>query len=260
MSYQTILVERDGHAATIRFNRPKVRNALSLQLMAEVDDALSELANDQSIRGIIITGSDQIFSAGADLNDALKVASTQAGIDYFGKWHDLCSKLEHLPKPVIAAVEGVCMTAGFELALACDLRVAGRSATFAITSSRIGTVAGAGGTQRLPRLVGRGRALEILFSAEPLSSDRAYEIGLVNSRVDDGEAIAEAKRMISIYSERAPLSLALVKRAVYRGLDMDLASGLEFETYLVTAVYGTEDKKEGISAFLERRVPNFKGR
>jgi enoyl-CoA hydratase/carnithine racemase len=259
MAYETILVENDGPAAVIRFNRPNVRNALSLQLMDELTAALKAAEADAAVRAVIIAGNAELFSAGADLNDALKVASAQAGIDYFGKWHQLCSLLETLPMPVIAAIEGVCMTAGFELALACDLRIAGRSSSFTITSSRIGTVAGAGGTQRLPRLIGRGHALAILFSAEPVMGEDAEKIGLVNRLVDDGAAVSEAKRMASIYAQRAPMSLALAKRAVYRGLDMDLASGLEFETYLVTTIYGTEDKKEGISAFLQRRSPVFKG-
>jgi len=163
-------------------------------------------------------------------------------------------------KPVIAAIEGFCMTGGLELALACDLRVGGRDSTYAITSSRIGTVAGAGGTQRLPRIVGEAYALEILFAADPISAEEAYRMGLINRLTDKGRALDEAKAMIDLYATRAPLSLALVKRAVRRGMQMDLASGLELETFLVSTIYGTEDKQEGISAFLEKRKANFKGR
>lgn len=152
------------------------------------------------------------------------------------------------------------MTGGCELALACDLRVAGRGASFTITSSRIGTVAGAGGTQRLPRLVGPAKALEIMFAAEPVDDEEAHRIGLINRLVDRGEAVAEARRMIAVYEKRAPLSLAFVKRAVHRGMQMDLASGIEFETFLVSTIYGTRDKHEGISAFLEKREAKFEGR
>jgi len=260
MTYQTLEIERDGPAAVIRLNRPERRNAINLQALGELMAALHAADADETVRGVILTGSPTVFSAGADLNDALEIDSAAARVAYFGKWHRLCEALEQLTKPTIAAIEGYCMTAGFELSLACDLRVAGRSASFAITSSRIGTVAGAGGTQRLPRIVGRANALEILFAAEPFSAEHAHRIGLINRQVDDGTAIAEAKRMIDLYATRAPLSLALVKRAVYRGLEMDLSSGLELETFLVTTVYGTEDKKEGISAFLQKRSPQFKGR
>jgi enoyl-CoA hydratase/carnithine racemase len=160
---------------------------------------------------------------------------------------------------LIAAIEGFCITGGCELALACDLRVAGAGASFAITSSRIGTVAGAGGTQRLPRVIGPARALEMLFSADPVPAEEAYRIGLVNRLVPTGGALAAAKEWATTYAQRAPLSLAFVKRAVYRGLQMDLDSGLELETFLVTTIYGTADKQEGISAFLEKRAPSFQG-
>jgi enoyl-CoA hydratase/carnithine racemase len=257
--YETIKVSREGSAAVIRFFRPKQRNAINLRAIDELMAALAEVDADKTVRGVILTGDAMVFSAGADLKDAQNIDSVESGLAYFRRWHRLCGALEALTKPTIAAVEGICMTGGFELSLACDLRVAGRSATFTITSSRIGTVAGAGGTQRLPRIVGRANALEIMFSAEPVTGEHAYRIGLINRLVTDGDALPEAQRMIELYATRAPLSLALVKRAIYRGLDMDLVSGLELETFLVTTIYGTEDKKEGISAFLEKRPAKFRG-
>jgi len=260
MVYEAIKVEQDGAAALIRFDRPRQRNALSLRALEEIMDAIGQADADKSVRGVILTGGPQLFSAGADLNDALQIDSVESGMTYFRKWHRLCEALETCSKPCLAAIEGYCMTGGFELSLACDLRIASRSASFAITSSRIGTVAGAGGTQRLPRIVGRAHALEIMFAAEPITAEHAYRIGLINRLVEDGQALTEAKRLVALYATRAPLSLALVKRAIYRGLDMDLSSGLEFETMLVTTIYGTADKKEGISAFLEKRPPEFKGR
>jgi enoyl-CoA hydratase/carnithine racemase len=259
MSYETINIERTDAALVISINRPRQRNAISRQAIDEIGLALTEANEDKAVRGVILTGGAGGFSAGADLNDAQSLDSAQAAIEYFGKWHGLCASIEFLSKPVVAAIEGFCMTGGLEVALACDLRVAARSARFAITSSRIGTVAGAGGTQRLARLVGRSNALDILFSAEPLGAEDAYRMGLVNRLVDDGSALAEAKRMVALYATRAPLSLAMVKRAVYRGLDMDLASALEFEAYLVSTIYGTDDRREGIAAFLEKREPRFKG-
>jgi enoyl-CoA hydratase/carnithine racemase len=260
MIYKSIKVEQDGPALVIRFDRPEQRNALSLQLVDEVMTAVADAGADTSVSAIILTGGERGFAAGADLNEAIKVRTAQDGMAFFGKWHRFCDALEQSPKPVIAAIEGYCYTAGFELALACDLRVGARSSTYCITSARIGTVAGAGGTQRLPRIVGRAHALDILFSAEPIDAEKAYRIGLVNRLVDDGSAVAEAKRLAALYATRAPLSLALSKRAVYRGMDLDLASGLEFETFLVTTIYGSADKQEGISAFLEKRPAKFKGK
>jgi enoyl-CoA hydratase/carnithine racemase len=260
MSFETIRVERDGPALVITFDRPRQRNAISLQMIAELLAALDAANTDASVSAVILTGGEKGFAAGADLNEAIKIASAADGIAYFKKWHVLCDALETLSKPVIAAIEGYCMTGGFELALACDIRVGAKSSAFTITSSRIGTVAGAGGTQRLPRIVGRAYALEIMFAAEPIDGAHAYRIGLLNTLVDDGGALAEAKRLATLYERRAPLSLALVKRAIYRGMDMDLASGLEFETFLVTTIYGTADKQEGISAFLEKRPARFEGK
>jgi enoyl-CoA hydratase/carnithine racemase len=259
-TYNALRVEKSGPVCVITLNRPQVRNAISIELMNELIDVMAELDSDPLVRGVIITGGNEYFAAGADLNEALQVKTAEQGLDYFRRWHRVCEALEMSKKPVIAAIEGFCMTGGCELALACDLRVGAAGSTYAITSSRIGTVAGAGGTQRLPRIVGQAYALEILFAAEPFSAEDAYRMGLINRLTAKGGALAEARQMIELYATRAPLSLALVKRAVHRGMQMDLASGLEFETFLVSTIYGTEDKQEGISAFLEKRKADFKGR
>lgn len=259
MTYETILVAQDGPCCVITLNRPTRRNAVSLRMMEEIIAAARTAEADPAVRALALTGGTEFFSAGADLNEALEVRSGDQGAKYFGAWHRLTRALETLGKPVIAAIEGFCITGGCELALACDLRVAGAGARFAITSARIGTVAGAGGTQRLPRLVGPAKALEMLFSADPIQAEEAYRIGLVNRVVPAGGALAAAKEWAGVYAQRAPLSLAFTKRAVYRGLQMDLDSGLELETFLVSTIYGTADKQEGISAFLEKRAPVFSG-
>jgi enoyl-CoA hydratase/carnithine racemase len=259
MSYETIVTARDGAALVITLNRPQRRNAVSIPMMDEIMSAARLADSDSSVRAIIITGGNEYFSAGADLNDAIAVKSAAQGLEYFQRWHRLTTALEALSKPVIAAIEGFCVTGGCEMALACDIRVAGDGASFVITSSRIGTVAGAGGTQRLPRIVGIAKALEMMFSAEPINAAEAYRIGLINRLVPAGKALDEAKKMIAVYEKRGPLSLAFIKRAVYRGMQMDLASALDFETLLVTTIYGTDDKQEGISAFLQKREAKFKG-
>jgi len=260
MSYETIRVNNDGAAAVITLNRPDKRNAISTQLMDEVIAALGVAERDAAIRAVILTGGNSYFAAGADLNEALQVKTAAQGMDYFKRWHRINHVIEELGKPVIAAIEGFCITGGLELALACDLRVAGEGSTFAITSSKIGTVAGAGGTQRLPRIVGVANALDILFAANPIDAQEAHRIGLINRLVPRGEALDAARAMVKVYEQRAPLSLALVKRAVHRGMQMDLASAIEFETFVVTTIYGTHDKQEGISAFLEKRTAQFKGK
>jgi enoyl-CoA hydratase/carnithine racemase len=260
MSYETIKTEKDSAAFVITLNRPERRNAISLATMGDLIHAAQSADSDPAIRGIIVTGGLGYFSAGADLNDALAISSAAEGLAYFKRWHALCDVFENLSKPVIAAIEGFCMTGGCEFAMACDLRVAGAGASFAITSSKIGTVAGAGGTQRLARLVGPSKALEILFEANPIDHVEAHRIGLVNRITPKGGALDQAKAMIRVYEERAPLSLAFAKRVVHRGLQMDLASALEFEAFLVTTIYSTADRKEGISAFLEKRNAKFAGR
>ena len=260
MTYKTLVVEQDGASLVITFRRPERRNAINTVAMSEIIAAAEAADADPSVRAIILTGGLEYFSAGADLNDALAIASPAEAVAYFKKWHKLCAALEELSKPVIAAIEGVCMTGGCELALACDLRVAGEGSSFAVTSSKIGTVAGAGGTQRLPRIVGPAKALEIMFAGDPIEAAEAYRIGLVNRLVATGGALAEAKAMVKVYENRAPLSLAWIKRAVHRGMQMDLASAIEFETFLVSTIYQTDDRKEGISAFLDKRRAKFEGK
>jgi enoyl-CoA hydratase/carnithine racemase len=259
MAYENIRTEQDGVAFVVTIHRPEKRNALSLQTMDEISDAVRGANADTSVRGIIITGGAQFFSAGADLNEALQVKSVMGGDAFFGRANRLCALLESLDKPVIAAIEGFCITGGLELAMACDIRVGAQGSSFAITSSRIGTVAGFGGTQRLPRLVGPGHAMDMLFSAEPVDADYAHRNGLLTRLVDKGGALAEAKRLVGIYEKRGPISLAFAKRAVQQGMQMDLASAIAYEYSLVTGIYGTDDKREGVSAFLEKRDAKFSG-
>ena len=260
MAFETILTEVDGAAFVITMNRPAKRNAMSIRMTKEIAEACRGAEADTSVRGVVITGGDTFFSAGADLNEARAIGSFLDAFNHMKAWEALTDTIENLQKPVIAAIEGFAITGGWELAMACDIRVAGEGSSFMLTGSRIGTVPGGGGTQRLPREVGLGRALEIHFAAEPIDGKEAHRIGAVNRLVEKGGALAEAKKMIKGYEKRAPLSLAMAKRAVRAGMQMDMKSALEYERFLVTAVYGTEDRKEGISAFLEKRAPDFKGR
>lgn len=260
MAYETILTSRDGPAFIITLNRPKRRNAFSVQMMQEIAKAGREAEQDAAVRAVIITGGTEYFSAGADLNEAMAIKSTADGVAYMKNWETLNTAIETLEKPVIAAIEGFCMTGGWEFVMACDISIAAENSTFALTSSKIGTVPGAGGTQRLVRAVGVNRALEILFSGDPIDAKEAHRVGLLNKVVPVGGALAAAKALVKVYEKRAPLSLAYAKRAVRTGVQMDLASGVEFERFLVTAIYNTADRKEGIGAFLEKRDAKFQGR
>jgi enoyl-CoA hydratase/carnithine racemase len=260
MTFETIITEQDGAAFIITFNRPEKRNALSLQTMDDVAEAVKQAAADSSVRAIIFSGGEKFFSAGADLNEALEVKSVTDGDAFFGRANRLFSLLENTGKPVLAAIEGFCMTGGCELALACDIRIGAKGSSYAVTSSRIGTVAGFGGTQRLPRIVGSGNALDILFLGDPIDADHAFRIGLINRLTEKGQALAEAKRLVAIYEKRGPLSLAFAKRAVRRGMQMDQDSAIDFEFFMVNTIYGTSDKQEGIAAFLEKRDPRFEGK
>ncbi|MFN9120321.1 MAG: enoyl-CoA hydratase/isomerase family protein [bacterium] len=259
-SYSTIEVEQRGTSTLVRLARTDKRNAVSRAMMSEITAAALDAQASGTSRALIITGGDAFFSAGADLTEAVKVKNAVDGTEYFNCWHRLCESLETLRLPVIAAIEGFCITGGLELALACDGRVAAEGSSYAITSARIGTVAGAGGTQRLPRLVGPSKALHLLMSAATIDGSEALRIGLIDRLVPKGGAMDAALEWAALYAERAPLSVAFAKRAVHRGMQMDLASALEFETMLVTTVYSTADKQEGITAFLEKRTAKFTGR
>lgn len=257
--YQTLSVDKQGGALVVTLNRPQRRNAVSVELMNELFSVLEQAAEDGSVTAIIISGGPVYFSAGADLNEVLALDGPIAIAGYMSKWHRLTTALEELPKPTIAAIEGFCFTGGFELAMACDLRIAAEGASFAVTSSKIGTVAGAGATQRLPRLIGISKALELMFSGDPIDAAEALRVGAINRLVPKGEALKAALELTATYAERAPLSLGLIKRAVYTGMQLDFKSSLDYERFLVTTIYQTNDRREGVSAFLEKRKARFSG-
>lgn len=260
MNYELIDVSVEQSAGIILMNRPERRNALSYQLLSELTNALTELEDNDDVRGVIIAGNEKVFSAGADLNEALKMSVGADLLRYNRGWRVLTYRIEHLMKPVIAAIEGYCLTGGLEVALTCDIRITSESGIFGITSSKIGSVAGAGGTQRLPRLVGPAIAKELLFTSNFIDANEALRIGLVNKCVPKGEALRAAKEMVDIFVERGPLSLAWMKTAVNSGMNLDLESALDLEASLSAQAFGTKDKEEGMRAFLEKRTAKFQGR
>ena len=260
MADELLLVERREPAALLTLNRPERHNALNGALLERLQQVVRQLGDDSDVRVVIIRGNDRCFSTGMDLDelrDVRGVVDTQRAL---GRFRDTNAEIERCPKPVIAAIAGWCVTGGFEMALACDIRIAADTAKFSITSARIGTVAGAGGTQRLPRLIGPGRAKEILFSAEPIDASEAYRLGIVNSVVPAGGEVEAALEMAGLFAKRAPLSLAFAKTAVNLGLTMPLEAALAFEIGLTTQLFTTEDRAEGLRAFHERREAKFQGR
>lgn len=258
-TFSTLRVEAAQGALVIRLDRPESRNAISMAMMTELVAAVKTAGADRSVACLVITGGDRFFSAGRDLKEV--AASTDKASVEAAKaaWRAVTDSLESCPKPVLAAIEGHCLTGGLELALACDLRVAGEGASFAITSARLGTLPAFGATQRLPRLIGASRALELLFLAEAIDAAEALRIGLVNRMTAPGAALAECLRLAEILRERAPLSLAALKRAVYGGLSMPLPDALDWELALGATLAGTRDRREGIAAFAEKRRPDFTG-
>jgi enoyl-CoA hydratase/carnithine racemase len=254
-----VLIERHGTSAVVRMNRPEKQNALSRELFEAIDGTIAQLDDDASVRGIVLTGSEKVFSTGGDLKEALAIHS----VDDTRKWLDLFrrvnARIEAIGKPVIAAIHGYCVTGGLEMALACDIRIAAVNAQFGITSSRIGTVAGAGATQRLTRLIGPEWTKELLFSADFIDAETALRIRLVSEVVPPERVIARALERLASYARRAPLSIAYAKAAVNNGAEMPLEYALAFERQLTTTLFTTEDRKEGQKAFLEKRSPDFKG-
>jgi enoyl-CoA hydratase/carnithine racemase len=259
MAEAPVLVERRGAIALLTLNRPDKHNALSLALLARLETLMRELGDDASVRVIVISGNPRCFSTGMDLDDLGEVRAVADTQRVLGRARDANAAIERCPRPVIAAIAGWCLTGGLELALACDIRVAADTARFGVTSARIGTVAGMGGTQRLPRLIGPGRAKEVLFSAEPVDAAEAFRLGIVNRVVPAGQEVEAALQMARLYATRAPLSLWFAKTAVDVGLTMPLDAALAFEIGLTTQLFTTEDRAEGLRAFHERREPKFRG-
>jgi enoyl-CoA hydratase/carnithine racemase len=254
-----VLIERQGSSAILRMNRPEKNNALSRELFEAIYQSLVALEDDASVRGIIITGNEKVFSTGGDLKEALAIRSVEDTRKWLELFNRVNERIESIGKPVIAAIHGYCVTGGLEMALACDIRIAATNAQFGITSSRIGTVAGAGGPQRMARLIGPEWTKELLFSADFIDAETALRIRLVSEVAVPERVIPRALERLESYARRAPLSISYSKAAVNNGLQMPLEYALTDERQLTTTLFTTDDRKEGQAAFLEKRSPNFKG-
>jgi enoyl-CoA hydratase len=251
-------LRREGHVAWLTLRRPDKLNALSLELLAQGVDALRQVAEDENARCLIVHGEGRAFCAGADLNSMRDLTPSRAVRRFAGA--NLWQALEDLPQPTIAAVHGYCFGGGCELALACDFRLASEDARFGQPEIKVGVIPGAGGTQRLPRLVGMTKAKEMVLFGEPIDAAEGHRIGLVNRVVPAAALLDEARDWAERLAKLPPLGLRAAKAAMNRGRDLDLPTALDVERLNFSLVFSTEDQKEGVRAFLEKRTPEFRGK
>jgi len=261
MAYSTLIVEKkDDGIAVLTINRPDKLNALNATVIGELDAAITELDGDASVRGVIVTGAgEKAFVAGADIAELAKATPVE-GREVGLRGQRVFDRLERFRAPVIAAVNGFALGGGCELAMACHVRVASDNARLGTPEVKLGLICGYAGTQRLPRLVGRGRALEILLSGEMVSADEAYRIGLVNKVVPKTELMNEATALLKKMIANAPLSLKYTIDAVNAGIDMSFEDAQDHEATLFALLCSTSDKTEGTQAFLEKRPAKFQGK
>ncbi|GBF34079.1 3-hydroxybutyryl-CoA dehydratase [Desulfocucumis palustris] len=260
MAFEALLLEKEDNIALVTINRPKVLNALNDVVVSELEQIMEQLAADNEVRVIILTGAgEKSFVAGADIAFMSKLTPMEAK-NFARKGQQVFSKIENLGKPVIAAVNGFALGGGNELAMSCDIRVASENAKFGQPEVNLGIIAGFGGTQRLTRLVNPGVAKEILFTADMYDAEAAHKIGLVNHVVAPEELINFCKGMARRIAARGPVAVRLSKEAVNEGLEMDLEKAFIHEADLFGLVFTTNDREEGISAFLNKRKPEFKNK
>lgn len=254
-----VRVEEEDGLAVVTLDRPEALNALSRSLLEELREALREVAARQDVRVVILTGAgDRAFAAGADIKEMQQFSPLETR-GYAALGHEVARLLERMEKPVIAAVNGYALGGGCELALACDLRLAAEGAQIGQPEVTLGIPPGFGGSQRLPRLVGRGRASELLFTGSPIDAREAERIGLVNRVVPADQLLPAAKALARTMMERGPLALALTKAALQQAQESPLSSGLAYELEAFSLAFSTADKEEGMAAFSEKRKPAFRG-
>src|SRR5213593_611149 len=259
MAYESLILESRGRVAVLTVNRPEKLNALDIRTRAEILAAFEELARENEIRVVVITGAgDKAFIAGADINEfAGKTALEQREIMRSRRAFD---SVEDFPKPVIAMINGFALGGGCELAMACDIRIASTRAKLGQPEIKLGIIPGGGGTQRLPRLIGEGKAMELILTGDMISAEEAYSLGLVNHVVAPEELESTTMEIAGKIAEMSPVALRMAKQAVKNAARMDLRTGLEAELDLFALCFASEDKEEGVRAFIEKRKAEFKGR
>jgi enoyl-CoA hydratase len=249
----------EGIAIVTIDNQPAL-NALSGPVLSQLDQTFTALAKNQEVKGVIITGGgEKSFVAGADISEFLKVTGDTA-VEFMTRGQRIFNKIESFDRPVIAAINGFALGGGNEISLCCDIRIAAENAIFGQPEVNLGIIPGYGGTQRLPRLIGPGKAKEVIFADERINAQEALRIGLVDRVVPKGQAVEEAKKLLKKIITKGPLAIKMAKKAINEGLKMSLREGLDLEAECNGVCFSSEDKDEGAKAFLEKRPANFKGK
>jgi enoyl-CoA hydratase len=257
-AYENLLVEKQDHIALVTFNRPKALNALSSAVLAEIDCVVSELMSDNDLWGVIFTGSgEKAFIAGADIRE-LSTLNAASAPHLARELQRVFTRVETMTKPTIAAVNGFCLGGGNEFAMACHMRIASENARFGQPEVHLGIIPGAMGTIRLPRLVGKGRAMELILSGRMIKADEAYRIGLVNHVVEPEKLIEKCREILGEIFKQGPLAVRFALESIHHGLQMSADEGGNLESDLFGLCFATEDAREGLGAFLEKRDPQFK--
>ncbi len=257
--YQTLRYEQKDGIGLLTINRPDKMNAISNELTSELRQLLDEIERDEGLRVLIVTGEgEKAFVAGADIGEIVD-RNAWSGRRVTRERQELFARIENLPVPVIAAINGYALGGGLELALACTIRICSEQAQFGAPEIKLGIIPGDGGTQRLPRLIGLGRAMEMILTGDFIDAAEAYRIGLVNRVVPHGELMDRVRELAARIASRPPLAVSLAKEAVLRSQEGDSAAGFALESYLHALLCTTEDKKEGVAAFLEKRKGTFRG-
>jgi enoyl-CoA hydratase len=249
----------EGIAIVILDNQPAL-NALSAPLLTQLDRIFAGLAKNQEVKGVIITGAgEKSFVAGADISEFIQVTGDRA-VEFMSRGQRIFDKIEAFDRPVIAAVNGFALGGGNEIALCCDIRIAAENAVFGQPEVNLGIIPGYGGTQRLPRVIGPGKAKEVIFADERINAQEALRIGLVQRVVPRGQAVEEAKKLLKKIMSKGPVAIRMAKKAINEGLKVSLREGLDLEAQGNAVCFGSEDKDEGAKAFLEKRPAKFKGK
>jgi enoyl-CoA hydratase len=260
LELQNVLMELEEGILTITINRPKVLNALNTDTLLDIQRAIKEARENEEVKAVIITGAgEKAFVAGADIAQ-MKELDVLTGRKMTMLGQDVFNEIENLDKPVIAAVNGFALGGGCEIAMACDIRIASEKAKFGQPEVNLGIIPGYGGTQRLPRLIGKGRAKYYIFTGEMMTAQQAFQFGLADKVVAPEELISTAREVAKTIMAKAPVAVMMAKRAINNGLDMDLDSGIAYEAEAYTTTFGTQDRVEGMTAFVEKRKANFIGK
>ncbi len=258
MKYETLLVTREEPVGVITLNRPEALNALNTKMVNELIQALSAFEKDETVRCIILAGSEKAFSAGADIKEMAEISAVQMTMT--GHFFPLWDKVGKYPKPIVGALSGFVLGGGLELAMSCDVLVASDTTQFGQPEIDIGVMPGGGGTQRLTRAVGKYKAMEMILTGRRIGADEAKTLGLVSRVVPKEAYLTEAKKVAMEISSKSPVAIRLAKMAVNKAFEMGLSDGIDFERELFYLLFASEDKKEGMKAFTEKRKPEFEGK